>query len=696
MFDNLNIALDPLLPMGVIIALGALAVIFASLAALTRLRSGFTRALAGLIICLALLNPQSVTESRSPLPDVLLVLQDRSDSMSLGGRDTAMGQAYTQLKESVADDDTLEIINAPIPASSEGTRMTSALIDALGGLPANRLAGVIALTDGQVHDLPESPESLLPDNTPFHGLIIGDPDMRDRRIRTLIAPQYGLVGEQIDFDLIVDDPGHNGERAIITVRVNGVIKTRYPAIIGNQISLPLTIDRRGQNTVELTVDPADDELTLQNNTFVTEISGIRDRLRVLLVVGEPHSGGRAWRNLLKSDPAVDLVQFTILTTPGVKNTNAPGRDLSLIPFPVDQLFRETLDEFDLIIFDRFRRRTPPTRSGQRRQILDPFYISNVARYVEKGGALLIAAGPDFASEDSLYRSPLASVLPARPTGDIVEDGFKAKINEKGNRHPITADFVGHEDQNWGRWFRIIESSVVSGHVLMEGPDAEPLMIIDKVGEGRVGMLMSDQAWLWSKGFENGGPYNQMFRRLSHWLMGEPDLDAEKLTSRLENGILNIERQTLTDEAQSVIISKPDGTQQTIALSKVEDGIYRADIPAKLQGAYRIRSGNVSTIASGASLNPKEFFDLKPTGEILAPLIDSTDGGNFNIGANGNDLPNIRRVRPNSAKSGENWIGLNAHDQYNIDSSRRSPLTPALLFFALFILFLGWAWRREGQ
>lgn len=690
-----NMAFDPLLPVGWIVALGVVMFLAALAAGVGRLRSYFLRLLSGLFIVLALLNPQTVIEERDPLRDAVLVIKDESESMTLGGRGDAADKTYQALIERLNADPTLDVSTALIRPNSDGTRLTTSLIDGLGNLPASRLAGVIAITDGQVHDLPQNPETLLPEGVPFHSIIIGDENARDRRISAIVAPKYGLVGEQAEFELRVDDPGFEGERANIEIKLNGETKARFPATIGNRISIPIEIERRGPNTVELTVKPAEGELTLNNNVFVAEISGIRDRMRVLLVTGEPHNGGRSWRNLLKSDPAVELVQFTILTNPRVKNTNARQNELSLIAFPTRQLFEDKLDEFDLIIFDHFRRRFAPSRSGRSTPILSPVYLQNVARYVDNGGALLIATGPAFAEKESIYRSPLAAVLPTRPTGETTREAFKAELNEKGRRHPITSSFAGKEDQNWGKWFRIIDNKPISGDVLMEGPNAAPLLVIDKIGDGRVAMLMSDQAWLWSKGFDGGGPYSEMFRRTAHWLMGEPDLDAEKLTATAKNGLLAIERRTLQDRAQNVIIEKPDGTKETVRLSKTSDGIYRGSVKSAGQGAYRLSSGDVSTITAIGSLNPKEYAKLQPTKEILEPLAQSTDGGIFGAALTGS-VPDIRRVKPGKPSSDSNALELVAHEDYAVRSSKRSPLAPGWLFFVLAMLAMGGAWLREGK
>lgn len=692
------LAIDPLVPLPLIIGFGALALIAALLAGAGRLRSMFWRSFAAIAIIAALLNPQTVEEDRTPLRDIVLVIADRSESTSLGGRELMVQAAVERISAEIGNDNTLEIMGARIEPDNDGTKLTTTLIEALSDIPAARLAGIILVTDGQVHDLTEAPETLLPEGVPFHSLIIGKPDRRDRRITATRAPRYGLVGEQAEFRIQVSDPGFEGERAPIAIKLNGELVARFGAIVGNEVSIPLEIERRGVNTVELIVEAAPDELTIKNNVFVSEISGIRDRLQVLLVTGEAHRGGRAWRNLLKSDPAVDLVQFTILTHPPYKNTGglrpALQDELSLIRFPTEQLFEEKLDEFDLIIFDQFSRREVNEEGQRQRPILPSLYFQNIAEYVERGGALLIATGPAFATQNSIYRSPLAAILPARPTGETFEESFRPKLNDNGKRHPITADFGGNEAERWGPWYRIIESNVLAGDVLMEGPGGEPLLIIERVREGRVGMVMSDQAWLWSRGYQGGGPYSEMFRRLSHWLMGEPDLDAEKITARADGDTLAIERRTLTDGNQTVRVQKPDGSQETVTLAPLGGGRYAGSVRTAGQGAYRLSSGEISTITAIGALNPTEFSDLTPTLDILRPLSEATGGLGAMI-ADGTTPPAIRRVSVGVDTAGADWMGLIEHKQFTVDASRRAPLAPSWLFFILAAIALGWAWRKEG-
>ena len=289
--------------------------------------------------------------------------------------------------------------------------------------------------------------------------------------------------------------------------------------------------------MELSAAPGPSELTLQNNRAVVSVSGVRDRLRVLLVSGQPHAGERVWRNLLKADPSVDLVHFTILRPPE-KQDGTPINELSLIAFPARDLFNDKLSSFDLVIFDRY---------GEQ-GILPMIYFENIAQYVENGGALLVSSGPEFAGPTSIYRTPLASVLPAQPTGEIITQAFKPQVTQLGLAHPVTRDLAGSNGDNvaatWGRWFRLIGAMPVSGQTVMSGPGNKPLLVLDQVKKGRVAEILSDQTWLWARGFEGGGPQAELLRRLAHWLMKEPELEAESLSAAVADGEIVVTRRTM--------------------------------------------------------------------------------------------------------------------------------------------------------
>ncbi|MEQ8434735.1 MAG: hypothetical protein RIA71_10880 [Oceanicaulis sp.] len=676
-----SLDLSPLIAPGLIAALGVLALLACGFAAARGARGWIFRALAAALGLAALLNPALVREQREALSDIALVIRDNSASMEIGARTEQAEAALTALREAAAGDPTLELVEVDGGRAEDGTRLTGPLREGLGRIPRERLAGVVTISDGQIHDGPHNAGDYGLE-APVHHLLTGDPEAGDRRLVISEAPRYGLVGEPVSFTLrIVDDSAPAGT-ADVTLSVDGGEPFSSRVRIGEEVTVRAPLSNRGPNTIQLEVEPGREELSLINNRAAVSVTGVRDRLRVLLVTGEPHNGARAWRNLLKSDPSVDLVHFTILR-PLNKDDSVPADELALIAFPTFELFQLRLAEFDLVIFDRYRRRG----------ILRPLYFDNIARYVEGGGALLVTTGPPFAGPESVARSPLAGVLPAAPTGEILEGAFTPEVSDVGARHPVTAPMAGGED-GWGPWHRRIGARAVSGETLLQGPDGDPVLTLARAGEGRAAILLSDQAWLWARGHEGGGPHDELFRRVAHWLMGEPELDEERLSATVSNGALEVVRTTLADTAPPLEIAWPSGRTQSVEMNELNAGRFVSTTNSEEIGLIRLRSGDLTAVVSSGPLNPREYADLKPNPDGLSDLVDDTGGGVFSINANG--LPSVRRVAETAYAAGAAWLGLERRGAYRVIDAERTPLAPGLLIAALLLALLAGAWRREGR
>lgn len=416
---------------------------------------------------------------------------------------------------------------------------------------------------------------------------------------------------------------------------------------------------------------------------------------MLLVSGQPHVGERIWRNMLKSDPAVDLVHFTILRSPD-KQDLATIDELSLIAFPVRELFEERLYDFDLVIFDRYLLRG----------VLPFRYLGEVVTYVQKGGALLLAVGPEFAGPMSLFHSPMGTVLPAAPTGRVIEQAYRPTLTAIGRRHPVTSALPGempmgaaeatqsdNDEPAWGQWFRQIEADVRSGAVLFAGAGAQPLLVVDRVGEGRIAQLLSDHVWLWARGHDGGGPHAELIRRLVHWLMKEPELEEERLTAVIDDDRLLIERRSLNNATTEVTVTTPSGVQKRVPVEQGDDGIGRAEVPAEEAGLYRIDDGTRTALAAGGRVNHGEFADLTATEARLRPVVDGSGGGLF-WAANG--IPDIRRVKPGWRAAGDDWIGLRRNDHFTVTGQNEAPVIPPLLLLALALAAFAGAWWRESH
>ena len=706
----LNIVFDPLVPATIIWVAALFALALGGIALWTGLRGSVFRTATALLILLILSNPALIEEERDPVNDVVALVIDKSQSQKIGERDAMTDAIAGQLTEKLAALKGLDLRTVTVTAASgdraDGTNLVTALESALIDVPAERIGGAILVTDGQVHDVPETPDALSFD-APVHALITGRKDDRDRKLTVVRAPRFGIVGESVTVTVEVTDygPDSPGRTLVpLEVRVDGEPRLTRRVLTDQPTDIEIELEHGGQNVIEIEVADMPDELTDQNNRAVVLTNGIRDRLRVLLVSGEPHAGERTWRNLLKADPSVDLVHFTILRPPE-KQDGTPIGELSLIAFPTRELFSVKLEEFDLTICDRYRRRG----------VLPQVYLGNVARFVEQGGALLTAAGPAFASPFSLYRSPLAAVLPAQPTGDVVERGFRPDVTKLGARHPVTMALPGSAptssdgapsgDAAWGRWFRLIDSATVSGEVVMSGPDDRPLLVLDRFEEGRVAQLMSDHAWLWDRGFEGGGPQSELLRRLAHWLMKEPDLEQEDLRVSAQAGTLEIRRRSIKDEVGDITVTAPSGRVETLTLDSLSPGLWGASLPTEELGLYRLNDAALTAVAAVGPLNPKEFADVRATEEKLAPLVDAFGGGSFWVAdptdqlfamGSGISLPDIRHVRSGRDMAGRNWLGLRQNDEYLVLSVTQIPLLTAGLALLLLFAPLLLAWYREGK
>ena len=642
-------------------------------------RAWLTRALGLVLLSATLLNPSLVHEEREPLPSVAAVILDRSESMQFGDRTKAAEAAYAALTARLAEDKTLEVRTLETSPGDDGTYLHGALEGLMSDVPRDRIAGAIFITDGQIHDLPD-PELVETLIGPLHGLIAGDEDRGDRSVRIVNAPNFGIVGESANLIVRVEDP--RGGEVELQVSLNGGAPERIRVKAGEDTPLPVEIERRGENMVVIEAAPGPEELTLANNRTAMTIAGVRDRLRVLLVTGKPNQAGRVWRDLLKSDPSVDLVHFTILRPP-FKTDYARPEELALIAFPTEELFEEKLTEFDLIIFDQY----------ERQGVITQAYLANMSRYVADGGALLIVAGEQFAGPASLARSPLASVLPATPTGVIRTGSFKPQLTGPGKRHSVTAPL---DDTQWGEWMRYIEADAVAGDVLIAGPEGRPLLIVDRVDKGRVGMLMSDQIWLWASGHDGGGPFAELIRRMVHWMMKEPELEERRLSIQAEGGKATVELRTLLDSAPPLAIETPEGGTLRPNWVNRGPGTFAAEAPIDELGIYRARSGGLEAIALNGPANPREYADLTSTADILEPVSRATGGGVLRLNVAGTNLPEIRRIGNQRTAAGNDWIGLRERDAYAVRSSTSQPLLTGILAAAALILMLLLAWRREGR
>jgi hypothetical protein len=690
------IRFDPLLPVWLLAALGVLSLAVVALGLWRRGRGTLLRLAAFAVLLLWLAGPRLVQETRQSLRDIGLLVVDQSASMQVGDRAHLANVARQSIEGQAAHLPDLEMRTVTVPeAGSAGTRLFAEVDRALADIPRSRLAGTIAITDGQLHDLPKA----APGGAPLNLLLTGRGEETDRRLRVIEAPGYGIVGKTVTLRVAIDDLGVTSRTgpATLTVRRDGQMFRTESVPVGTEQRIEVPITRAGPTVIEMAASPLAGEVSQLNNRAVVEINGVRDRLRVLLISGEPHPGERTWRRLLKADPSVDLVHFTILRPPE-KDDRTPLNELALIAFPVRELFVDKIGEFDLIILDRF----------QNRGLLPLPYLANIANRVRQGGALLMSVGPEFTGATSLASTPLGMVLPGAParTNAVIDGRFRPWVTDLGQRHPVTEGLTGAnppgadaKGPDWGPWHRRIEPGSINGEVLLRTPDDQPLLALDHVGLGRTALLLSDQIWLWSRGHEGGGPQAELLRRIAHWLMQEPDLEENALTARVADGRLRIEsRSTDPGPPADVIVTDPDGRKETVKLHEDLPGRATAARAAPVPGVWQVTQGigpgARSAYAAAGAANPPELADLRATATVAGPLARASGGGVHWLA--GAEVPELRRTEDDRSASGSAWIGLQRRHDHVVTGVAALELLPGWLSLPVMVGLLVLAWRREGR
>jgi hypothetical protein len=687
---NLGITFAPLVPDYALWAALGVSIAISILLVLARTRGAALRALALGLFVLALANPSFTREDRDPIPSVAAVIVDKSPSQDFGDRTAQTDAARKNLIDRLNHIPGLEVRVSEAGASdgeTDGTRLFSALSSTLADVPPDRVAGAIMITDGRVHDVPADLNA-LGFSAPLHALITGHKGEIDRRVVLTQTPRFGIVGQSQTVGFRVEDQGGNAGTAQVTIRRDGEVLEQRNVAPNTNVTMRVQIPHAGQNIVEIEAAAIPNELTQVNNRAVLPIDGVRDKLRVLLVSGEPHAGERTWRNLLKSDASVDLVHFTILRPPE-KQDGTPINELSLIAFPTRELFQQKISEFQLIIFDRY------ARQG----VLPLIYFDNIARYVRDGGAVMIAAGPDYASPTSIWRTPLDEILPAEPSGDVTEQPFVARLTQLGERHPVTRglDGANASPPHWSQWFRVVNVKRTNGTSVMDGPDGKPLLVLAREGKGRVALLLSDHIWLWARDYEGGGPYLDLLRRLSHWLMKQPDLEEEALRLKVQGRTVTVERQTMGDTVSPVTVTSPTGAARIVNLQADGPGLWHSTLQANELGLWRASDGKLTALANVGPANPREFQEVTSTTDVLQKLAQSTGGDARRLDeGNGLTLPRIVPVRTASTFHCDDWIGLKMRDVSVVRGIGVLPIFSGLIGLLLLIGSLAATWAREGR
>ncbi|MEM9331166.1 MAG: hypothetical protein AAGA53_07550 [Pseudomonadota bacterium] len=688
--ENLNFSFAPELPIPLIVSICIILALFCVYGIFRGIRGAWIRGMAGILFGLALFNPSLLQEDRTRLPTIVPVVVDETTSQRLDNRADTTAAALEGIKDRIARLDGYEVrevrVRDQISKTSDiSTALFRALETSIQDVPSEQLGASIFITDGQVHDIPDDAEKAGLAG-PLHVLLTGTENEKDRRVVLKNTPRFGVVGESQELVYTIEETGFSTTASVdVTIRLDGEVVALESVIPGEDVSFIFDVPHGGKNIIEIEAEVDEGEITETNNRAFSILTGIRENLRVLLVSGEPHAGERTWRNLLKSDASVDLVHFTILRPPE-KQDGTPINQLSLIAFPTRELFVQKIDEFDLIIFDRYKRRG----------VLPVLYFDNIARYVQNGGAVLVAAGPEYAEATSIGSTPLNAVLPALANGNVVEEPFLPRLSDIGRKHPVTRDLDGWnpESPNWSRWFRSVGVEQGDGNTIMVDGNENPLLMLQRHNEGRVALFLSDHVWLWSRGFEGGGPHLQLLRRLAHWLMKEPELEEERLTAVADGDRLTITRQTLGDKPPDADVQTPSGETLSLAFTEKGEGVWETEWRATEIGLHRVANGELTALAQIGPANPRELAAVVSTDELLRPVVEASSGSIVRLSQAG--VPRVVVIGQNATTNGNGWIGLPRANASVLNGVFQIPLFVGLIGLSLLLLALAGTWYREGR
>ncbi len=671
--DLIKLGFDPWLSPAILLGIAIVGLVLVGLYARLGGKAPVTRLCLLVVALIGLSGPSQIQEERVALTDIVSILVDRSESMALSDRTKGAEAALSAVKARLSQVENLEVRVTYFDGSGAGTALGAGLDQALADIPPDRVAGAIIISDGRFIDGDDAARPF-----PLHQVLVGSPQERDRRIDLRSAPKQAPIGEITKVIVRVEDTDSS---VPLTVRVGTDASQTLNVPTGEDIVIEVPIAQRGLVPIAIETPGVAGEVSTANNGLALSITGVRDRLRVMLVTGQPYAGSRAWRNLLKSDPSVDLVQFTILRPPE-KQDFTPTEELSLIPFPTRELFLDKIDSFDLVVFDRFSRLS----------VLPDAYLDSVAQWVEGGGAFLMLAGPSEGLDEGVQSTPLRRILPVQSRGEPIETAFRPTLTERGRTHPVSASLAEQSD-TWGKWLRV-QPSTATGDILLEGA-GEPLLVLGQVGRGRVAAVMSDQAWLWRRGYDGGGPFDELFRRTAHWLMKEADLEADRLILRSQFGRLLIERQSGQDPGPAQVTLS--GQTFPVALSAAGPGVWRGESQMAKPGLVFVQSGDKSAFIVAGIGNPNEARLLTADPAALADPQAKQGGGSVTwVGITGSGpLPNITRLGK-SQTAGTDGLGLRRSGATSVTATSRDAMLPPWVYAILLVTLALLGWWREGR
>ncbi|MDC3091077.1 hypothetical protein OA848_01670 [Rickettsiales bacterium] len=590
------------------------------------------------------------------------------------------------IEEIISNTKTKEVVNK----ITKSTDIINNLENSINEYPSQRISSIFILTDGQIHDLKDN-ANFEKFDVPIYFLLIGNSKIDDTKVSIISHPEFGYLDEKITIQVLANDFKADENSFLNLTIQNGTFSEKKLKVPNNDVkNIELKLKNHGPNFIKVTTPNRQDELSAVNNSQLINISGVRKKLRVLLISGAPYMGTRVWRNFLKSDTSVELIHMTVLRPPE-KNDNTPLEELSLIPFPVKELFEEKLSNFQLVIFDNF----------EGKKVLTPLYFQNLINFVDKGGAILEITGPSYNSKSSLFKTEIGRILPGIPSGKLIQKEFKPQLTDLGKKHPITESlFIKNKD--FGTWFQMNDILEIDddSQVLLSGVNNKPLLAVKKVNDGRIAQIYSHNIWLWSKRENNqGGPYNLLIKNLAHWLMKEPTLEENKLELSFVNNSILIEKSFLRKpdpEKLKITIIDPNGIKFEKTLNKSKENRYTAIINNKKDGFYLVYDGEIEKGINTSNENKRELQDFHLTDNIIKKSEISNIFSKA-VWINDHNIPVFEEnINISSKEKKDKALYIKRNQNSFVEEiENKQLLNPAIILLLIIILFY-FCWKKESE
>ena len=558
-------------------------------------------------------------------------------------------------------------------AQGKGTLLRKALETIRGRYEGRDLAGVVMISDGAstggfdedsgdgaVRDFLRSLE------TRVHTVWAARKGLQDIAVANVMADEFAFVRTVVRIDAKIRTTGLPARRVPVTLSTDGQpLREKFVDLPAGDAEVTVTFEvtppRVGRYVYEISVPVASGEAVTSNNARSFVVRVIRDKIRVLQVAGQPGWDVRSLRQMLKSNPNVDLISFFILRTQDDVSL-VPNDEMSLIPFPTRELFENQLPSFDLIILQDFE--YLPYGIGD--------YLENIRSYVEGGGGLAMLGGAASFSSGGYYGTPVATALPVDlygpfDSGPVIDTKeFSPQLTEAGVLHPVTSLRYSADD-NVATWKALPplegvnlvagakpDATVLATHPRLrtKGGKPMPVIVAGEYGKGRSLAVTTDTVWRYgfvaaSRPGDNGRHYTKLWDNAMRWLIQDPDLrnlhvDTDvveytpgqpvRVTVRLlgrdykplAGGVVSLTVKRGADPAKAEVVANAkvtvgdDGTvvHELPQLTALGPGVYRVEGQATV-GGRQIDAGDIFLVREGGTELDRPTGDLSTLEAIAA-------------------------------------------------------------------------------